>query len=178
MLIIDIWSTTRTDGPGRHAKPRAGRLRWRHRRRWSTGAPCRSSSLPVWAKRNQTLTVSARSALALAQVRWIGRELNTFRRLASSSYLLRRRHHYGWHRSLHHRRPHRGDAMSWIISHAISAVKSETPHESFRAGPELGAVAARHLPHAVVFRRTFRHGGLLLGRVVRATTGRVCCRYG
>src|SRR6476619_405618 len=30
---------------------------------------------------------------------WIGCELNTFRPLASSSYLLRRRHHYGWHRS-------------------------------------------------------------------------------
>src|SRR6478672_7626794 len=92
-----LWSTTRTAGPGRHAEPWAGRLRWRHRRRWSTGAPCRSRSLPVWGKRNQTLTVSARSALALAQVRWIGRELNTFRPLASSSYLLRRRHHYGWH---------------------------------------------------------------------------------
>src|SRR6476661_5622631 len=96
-MIAYIWSTTRTDGPGRHAEPWAGRLRWRHRRRWSTGAPCRSSSLPVWAKRNQTLTVSARSALALAQVRWIGCELNTFRPLASSYYLLRRRHHYGWH---------------------------------------------------------------------------------
>ena len=26
----------------------AGRKRWCHRRRWSMGAPCRSSSLPVW----------------------------------------------------------------------------------------------------------------------------------